>query len=63
MHKSIPRLALDRSIPRLVSAFDGVQPTAVKEEWEKAIAALCLVLAAAARENQSPAVSKALVGV
>lgn len=63
MHKSIPRLALDRSIPRLVSAFDGVQPTAVKEEWEKAIAALCLVLAVAARENQSPGASKALVGV
>ncbi len=52
MHKSIPRLALDRSIPRLVSAFDEVQPTAVKEEWQKAIAALCLVLAVAARQNQ-----------
>ena len=60
MHKSIPRLALDRSIPRLVSAFDGVQPTAVKEEWQKAIAALCLVLAVAARENQP---SSDLVGV
>ncbi|MBE9184843.1 hypothetical protein IQ270_09000 [Microcoleus sp. LEGE 07076] len=55
LHKSIPRQALDRSIPRLVSAFDEVQPPAVKEEWEKAIAALCLVLAAAARENQPSA--------
>ncbi|MCC3408381.1 MAG: hypothetical protein JGK17_22905 [Microcoleus sp. PH2017_10_PVI_O_A] len=63
MHKSIPRLALERSIPRLVSAFDEVQPTAVKEEWEKAIAALCLILAAAARENQPAGASKALVGV
>ncbi len=55
LHKSIPRQALERSIPRLVSAFDEVQPAAVKEEWEKAIAALCLVLAAAARENQPSA--------
>lgn len=57
LHKSIPRQALERSIPRLVGAFDEVQPTAVKEEWEKAVAALCLVLAAAARENQPPATS------
>ena len=63
MHKSIPRLALERSIPRLVSAFDGVQPTAVKEEWEKAIAALCLVLAVAARENEPSSGSKTLIGV
>ncbi len=55
LHKSIPSKALERSIPRLVSAFDEVEPTAVKEEWEKAIAALCLVLAVAARENQPSA--------
>lgn len=55
LHKSIPRQALERSIPRLVSAFDEVQPTAVKQEWEKAVAALCLVLAVAALENPSPA--------
>lgn len=55
LHKSIPRQALERSIPRLVSAFDEVQPTAVKQEWEKAVAALCLVLAVAARQNPSPA--------
>ncbi|MEG4348226.1 hypothetical protein QUA74_00595 [Microcoleus sp. LAD1_D3] len=55
LHKSIPRQALERAIPRLVSAFDEVQPTAVKQEWEKAIAALCLLLAVAARENQPSA--------
>lgn len=55
LHKSIPSKALERSIPRLVSAFDEVEPAAVKEEWEKAIAALCLVLAVAARENQPSA--------
>ncbi|MEG4345717.1 hypothetical protein QUB70_20920 [Microcoleus sp. A003_D6] len=57
LHKSIPTQALERSIPRLVSAFDEVQPTAVKQEWEKAVAALCLVLAVAARENKPSAAS------
>lgn len=52
LHKSIPRAALERSIPRLVGVFEDVTPIALKQEWEKAIAALCLVLAAAARENQ-----------
>ena len=52
LHKSIPRAALERSIPRLVGVFEDVTPIALKQEWEKAIAALCLVLAAAARQNQ-----------
>lgn len=60
LHKSIPRAALERSIPRLVSVFEDVTPIALKQEWEKAIAALCLVLAVAARENQP---SRDLVGV
>jgi len=56
LHKSIPRRALERSIPRLVGIFKDVTPLELKQEWEKAVAALCLVLAVAARENQSPAV-------
>ena len=52
LHKSIPSAALERSIPRLVGVFEDVTPIALKQEWEKAIAGLCLVLAAAARENQ-----------
>lgn len=52
LHKSIPRAALERSIPRLVGVFEDVTPIALKQEWQKAIAALCLVLAVAARENQ-----------
>ncbi|MEG3848019.1 hypothetical protein QT971_11155 [Microcoleus sp. herbarium19] len=60
LHKSIPRAALERSIPRLVGIFEDVTPIELKQEWEKAIAALCLVLAAAARENQP---SSDLVGV
>ena len=60
LHKSIPRPALERSIPRLVGIFKDVTPIELKQEWEKAIAALCLVLAVAARENQP---SSDLVGV
>ncbi len=60
LHKSIPSAALERSIPRLVGTFKDVTPIALKQEWQKAIAALCLVLAVAARENQP---SSNLVGV
>ncbi len=55
LHKSIPRPALERSIPRLVGIFKDVTPLELKQEWEKAVAALCLVLAVAARENQPSA--------
>ncbi len=51
LHRSIPQVALERSIPRLVSIFDNVEPIAVREEWQRAIASLSLVLAVAAREN------------
>ncbi|MEZ2276769.1 MAG: hypothetical protein ACBR12_07630 [Microcoleus sp.] len=51
LHKSIPRPALERSIPRLVGIFKDVTPLELKQEWEKAVAALCLVLAVAARQN------------
>ena len=54
LHKSIPSPALERSIPRLVGIFEDVRPLTIKQEWQKAIAALCLVLACAARENQPP---------
>lgn len=60
LHKSIPRQKLERSIPRLVGIFEDVRPLNIKQEWQKAIAALCLVLACAARENQP---SRTLVNV
>lgn len=44
LHRPVPKKALERSIPRLVSAFDGVVETNVRQEWQKAVAALCLVL-------------------
>ena len=52
LHKPVPRPALERSIPRLVAAFDGVEDEQVRREWQKAIAALCLVLVVAARDEE-----------
>jgi hypothetical protein len=52
LHRPVPRLALERSIPRLVAAFDGVEEEKVRKEWQKAIAALCLVLVVAARAEE-----------
>jgi hypothetical protein len=52
LHRPVPRPALERSIPRLVAAFDGVEEEKVRKEWQKAIAALCLVLVVAARAEE-----------
>lgn len=52
LHKPVPRPALERSIPRLVATFDGVEDEQVRQEWQKTIAALCLILAVAAREEE-----------
>ncbi|UKO95724.1 hypothetical protein [Nostoc sp. UHCC 0870] len=51
LHRPVPRLALEAAIPRLVGLFDGVEDVQVKKQWQKAIAALCLVLVVAAREQ------------
>lgn len=53
LHSPIPEKALQRSIPRLVSAFDGVEEDKVRIEWQKTVAALCLVLAVGAHETAS----------
>lgn len=50
LHKPVPRLALEASVPRLVSLFNGVED-AHRQEWQKAIAALCLPLVVDARER------------
>lgn len=52
LHKPVPRPALERSIPPLVATFDGVEDERVRQEWQKAIAALCLVLVVAARDAE-----------
>ncbi len=50
LHRPVPQKALERSIPRLVSAFEGVAEVDIRQEWQKAVAALCLVLAVAAQQ-------------
>ncbi|HEY9663941.1 MAG TPA: hypothetical protein V6C65_36285 [Allocoleopsis sp.] len=58
LHRSIPKAAMERSIPRLVGLFDTVEPIEVRQEWQRALAILCLILAVDARErSSSPTVS------
>lgn len=52
LHRPVPRLALERLIPRLVGVFEEVEPSQVRQEWQKAITALCVVLVIAAREQE-----------
>lgn len=51
LHRPVPRQALEQSIPRLVGLFESVEDAQVRHEWQRAIAALCLVLAVDARER------------
>ncbi|MBD1901118.1 hypothetical protein NDI44_05440 [Trichocoleus sp. DQ-A3] len=51
LHRPVPRLALERSTPRLVGLFEAVEDAQVRQEWQTAIAALCLVLAVDARDR------------
>jgi hypothetical protein len=51
LHRPVPHAALEQAVPRLVGLFDGVADEKVREEWEKAVAALCLVLVVDAREQ------------
>lgn len=55
LHRPVPLLALERSVPRLVSLFNNVEDVHVKQAWQTAIAALCLVLVVAAREEAQAA--------
>ena len=51
LHKPVPCAALEASVPRLVSLFNGVEDAHVRQEWQKAIAALCLPIVVDARER------------
>ena len=51
LHRPVPLPALERSVPRLVGLFENVEDETVRQVWQTAIAALCLVLVAAAREE------------
>lgn len=50
LHAPVPRTVLEQATPRLVGVFDVVEEPAVRQEWQKAVAALCLVLAVGARD-------------
>ncbi len=51
LHRPVPRAALEASVPRLVETFAGVKDKRIRQAWQKAVAALCLVLVVAAREQ------------
>ncbi|BAY18262.1 hypothetical protein NIES2109_08370 [Nostoc sp. HK-01] len=57
LHRPVPHPALETSVPRLISLFDGVEDARVRKEWQKAIAALCLVLVVDAREQDRMSVA------
>ncbi|MBD2593358.1 hypothetical protein H6G74_03320 [Nostoc spongiaeforme FACHB-130] len=57
LHRPVPRLALEASVPHLIGLFDGVENAVVRKEWQKAIAALCLVLVVDAREQEKISVA------
>ncbi|MDP5015839.1 MAG: hypothetical protein NWQ43_00740 [Dolichospermum sp.] len=52
LHRPVPHAALEKAVPRLVGLFDGVEDIKVRQAWEKAVAALCLVLVVDAREQE-----------
>ncbi|NJL43217.1 MAG: hypothetical protein HC935_07565 [Pseudanabaena sp. SU_2_4] len=52
LHRPVPRIALERSIPRLVGLFAAVEDDSVRQAWQTAVSALCLVLAVAARHEE-----------
>jgi len=53
LHRPVTRVALEASVPRLVETFAGVEDSKIREEWQKAIASLCLILVVAAREQDN----------
>jgi hypothetical protein len=52
LHRPVPRTALERSISRLVGLFNAVEDTSVRQAWQVAVSALCLILAVAARHEE-----------
>ncbi len=51
LHRPVPPVALEQAIPRLVSLFNKVEDGQIRQQWQSAVALLCLVLAADAREQ------------
>ncbi|WP_017652663.1 hypothetical protein [Fortiea contorta] len=53
LHRPVTRPALEAAVPRLVEIFAGVEDSKIRQEWQSAIASLCLILVAAAREQDN----------
>ncbi|HLP89054.1 MAG TPA: hypothetical protein VK184_10750 [Nostocaceae cyanobacterium] len=51
LHRPVSRPAIEAAIPRLVELFKDVEDDKIRAEWQKAVAALCLVLAVDTREQ------------
>jgi hypothetical protein len=51
LHRPVPRMAVEKAIPRLVGAFAGVEDARTRQVWQTAVAALCMPLVVAAREQ------------
>lgn len=56
LHDSVPRPALEKSIPLVVGLFDEVEDGKVKQEWQKAVAAFCLAVVVDARDRELMAI-------
>ncbi|NJL40902.1 MAG: hypothetical protein HC840_16535 [Leptolyngbyaceae cyanobacterium RM2_2_4] len=52
LHCSIPSSSLKSATPRLVSLFASVADPEVRQEWQRAIALLCLVIIVGVREGE-----------
>lgn len=51
LHRPVPPVALEQAVPRLVSLFNQVEDKQIRQQWQSAVALLCLVLVADAREQ------------
>ena len=57
LHDSVPRPALENSIPLVVGLFDEVEDGRVRQEWQKAVAAFCLAVVVDARDRERMAIA------
>ena len=59
LHRPVPRQALERSVDPLVAAFNGIEDQRVRQEWQKTLATLCLLIIVDAREVEQSGVATA----
>lgn len=52
LHRPVPPQALEQAVPRLVAAFNHIENSNIRQEWQKTVTLLCLVLVVAARSRE-----------